>query len=407
MKILVALPYSPYPVERGTGRLIMNLIDGLSSRHEVILSTMTLSTENLKRLDEIKRPSVEIAAMVAPHRRSFFHKIFYKLKNIYSSIFHSIPREVSYAAPEPFLGLIRDTVEVEDVDLVIANYWHLFRLPGMLPGHPVVLLTHDLDHLVSREKKGGGNTGQKESREFRMRESIEKLAYREYPAIIAVTEKDADTLRGMPYLAGKTIVDLPASMDLDEFSPVFCDRRRGTLLFLGQFSSDFNEDALRYMLDDIFPIILEKSPGTVLRVVGEGIPEDILRRGRDNVIFAGYVRDIRKELGECSAMVLPLRFAGGIRIRMLEAAAMGVAVVSTDEGVSGMGLTDGREYHQGDSPAEFAEKACNLLLDHKLAEATGKNARAWAEQHISGETYPERLDIMISKLSGAIEKVVE
>ncbi|MBU8923155.1 MAG: glycosyltransferase family 4 protein [Bacteroidales bacterium] len=403
MKILIALPYSPYPVERGTGRLIMNLIDGLSSRHEVILSTMTLSTTDLDRLGDIRRQSVNLAAMVAPHRRSFLHRIFYKLKNMSISMIHSIPREVSYAAPAVFLELIRSVAEAEDVDLVIANYWHLFRLPSLMDGRPVVLLTHDLDYLVKREN-GAERTGNRESR---MRESIEKKAYEEYPAIITVTEKDADTLKKMPYLAGKSIVGLPASMDLNEFSPAFHERLKDTLLFPGLFSSDFNEDALRYMLDDIFPIILKKRPGTVLRVVGMGVPEDILKQRHDHVIFAGYAEDIRKELGECSAMVLPLRFAGGIRIRMLEAAAMGVSVVSTDAGVSGMGLTDGKEYLKADSPAEFAEKTCRLLEDRELAVNTGINVRAWAELHISGDTYPERLDIMLSKLFGAKGQVVE
>jgi glycosyltransferase involved in cell wall biosynthesis len=407
MKILIALPYTPYPVERGTGRLIINLIDGLSTRHDVILSTMTLSMEGLKRLEEIRSPSVKIAAMVAPHRRSLFHRIFYKLKYIYCSVFRSIPTEVSYAAPGPFLRLISEIAEAENVDLVIANYWHLFKLPNLLPGRRVALLTHDLDYLVSREKGGAGRPGQKLSREVRMREKIEKLAYREYPAIITVTKKDADTLKRMPDLEGKTIIDLPVSMDLDEFSPVFHDRLDSTLLFMGHLASDFNEDALRYLLDDIFPIILRKCPETILRVVGDGVPDDILGRKYDNVVFAGHVRDIRKELGECTVMILPLRFAGGIRIRMLEAAAMGVAVVSTGEGVSGIELTEGREYHQGDSPEEIAEKTCSLLLDKNLVMLTGKNARAWAEQHISGETSPDRLETMIAELSGAAEKVLE
>jgi glycosyltransferase involved in cell wall biosynthesis len=97
-------------------------------------------------------------------------------------------------------------------------------------------------------------------------------------------------------------------------------------------------------------------------------------------------------------MVLPLRFGGGVRIRMLEAAAMGTPVVSTPDGVKGLNLKEGREYLEAATAEEFAGAVVRLLQDEALAREIGKNARLWAERNISSATYPDRLNQVLNRM---------
>ena len=399
MKILVVLPYSPFPVRRGTGRLMISLIEGLSSAHEVVFATMTFSLRESRALEAALGARIKTRSMVAPNKSGMGGKIYHRLKNAILAVFALVPMEVSYAAPGKFLDFIKSVAVEEDVDLILASYWHLYRLPERLPSFRNVLLTHDIDFLIGPAKAAlAGSLPGRIARRWDsfLRARIEKKAYKAFDAVLTVTGRDAGALEKSGFAAGKKILPLPLALDLERFAPPDNARDRDRILMTGTFHSDFNDDALRYFIGDVFPAVLEKRPSAVLQVVGEGVAADIIGNSGRNIEFLGYVEDIRDSLARCSLLVLPLRFAGGVRIRMMEAAAMAVPVVSTPAGVEGMGLEAGREYQEASGAAEMAGRITELLDDVDLAARTGLNARSWAERNISMKDYGERLDRLIS-----------
>jgi glycosyltransferase involved in cell wall biosynthesis len=400
MRIIVALPFAPWPITKGTDRLIMNLLDGLAVNHDVVLVAMTLSRGDLERLREIERPRIAVRAILAPHRRSAFHRVYRKARNVAMAVLAGVPAPVSYAAPEELLRLIARAAAEWRADLVLASYWHLYRLSGLVEHSTLVLVTHDLDFAVSpgRLKVLHGLPRFISARRLRALERIERKAYERYDTILTVTPSDAETLARHPVAAGKAIYPLPLALDLVSFNPAAFERGRNTILFMGAVNADFNRDALRYFAGQIFPLILAKNPEARVEVVGHGADPSLRADAGPGVSFAGGVADIRPYLGGCSVMVLPLRFCGGVRIRMMEAAAMGTPVVSTPVGVAGMGLEAGRDYVEAESPAEMAEAILRLLADDGEARRLGANARRWAEEHISMESYPARLEALLAAI---------
>jgi glycosyltransferase involved in cell wall biosynthesis len=402
MKIVVTVPYTPWPVTRGTGRLIVNLVQGLSKRHEVILVTMTLSRDELERLKELERPGVKVRAMIAPHRKGASGKLLRKVRNVIFDFMRGIPQDVSYSAPPEFLRLIAETAEESSADLVLASYWHMYRLSDYVGDTRLALVTHDMDYVVNRERLKLQCTGSariKSEKEAARLERIETEAYRRFDTILTVTASDADVLRGIPAYDGKKILPLPLALDLSVFSPGEYEREANRILFLGSFHSDFNRDALRYFTSDVFPQVRSEVPGAVLEVVGHGVDDELRASAGKGVEFAGGVEDIKPYLGRCSLTVLPLRFSGGVRIRMMEAAAMGTPVVSTPAGVAGMGLTPGIEYLEAADTAAMAGSIVSLLRDGEEAARLGGNARRWAERGLSMDNYPDRLEAMLDSLT--------
>ncbi len=399
VKIVVALPYAPWPVRMGLDRLVMNLLVGLSARHEVVLVTMAYDRGQLARLAEIETPRIAVRAIVAPNRRSALHRAAYKARNAAAMILARTPMQVSYAAPLELLRLIAATARSERADLVLAAYWHLYRLPEMLPEARLALVTMDLDFLVhpgriERARRGAARA--KESARTRLLERVELEAYARFDTILTVTGADAAVLRAHPAASGKAVHALPLALDLSAFSPGAYEREHGRVVFPGSFAADFNRDALRYLLADVWPLVRERNPRATLEVVGLGVDGASRASAGAGVEFAGGVDDIRPHLGKCSVLVLPLRFGGGVRIRMMEAAAMATPVVSTPIGVAGMGLETGREYLEAANQREMAEAIARLLADPAEAARLGRGARAWAERNISMETYPDRLDALIA-----------
>ncbi|MBN1884625.1 MAG: glycosyltransferase [Candidatus Krumholzibacteriota bacterium] len=398
MKILLALSWAPWPVRRGTDRLMMNLAGGLAKGHEVFLVTMALDRAGLREVEDAAQTGVRVRAILAPNRRSALHRAAYRVRNAALRRLARVPRQTLYAAPPAFLDAVRRTARVEAIDAVIASYWHLYRLAGTTGAPIEALLTHDIDFRVHEERIARGLSTLPPG-EAERRERIEREAYRRYRRIVTVTPRDAETLKELDETRGATILPLPLAMDLDRFRPGGGRRETDTILLLGSFDADFNRDALSFFARDVLPIVRRTRPTARLLVVGHHANGDLRREAGGGVEFAGGVPDIRLHLASCALMVLPLRFGGGVRIRMMEAAAMGTPVVSTGIGVGGMGLVPGREYLEANDPAAMAEAVVSLLDDGDLAARIGLGARNWAERTISMADYPERLDRMLDRLS--------
>jgi glycosyltransferase involved in cell wall biosynthesis len=401
MKILIALSYAPYPVKRGTDRLVMNLVEGLSKRHEVALVTMTLEREEEEILRRIERDNITVRSILAPNRRSPLHRLYYKSRNKILSHLKNIPEQTLYAAPPAYIRLVEEVSRREGSELVLAFYWHLHGLPSALPGVPVAIATQDVDFLVHPrrlERIKGRMARAFAAAESKKRERVERLAYEKASMILTVTDRDRDTLRQL-YGHDTTIETLPLAMDLESYRPGAGEREENLVLSIGAYDADFNRDALEYFLAEIFPRCRERNGRIRLEVVGQGVDDELRSLAGPGVEFLGRVEDIRPHISRCSIMVLPLRYGGGVRIRMMEAAAMGAPVVSTPVGVAGMGLVKERDYVEASSSEEMVERIVDLLGNPQRAREIGRNARAWAEETLSMDDYPERLDRLFDLLA--------
>ncbi|MFO7914284.1 MAG: glycosyltransferase family 4 protein [Candidatus Krumholzibacteriales bacterium] len=401
MKILIALSFSPWPVTRGTDRLIVNLLRGLSRRHQVKLVTMVLERKGISALRELEGDGITVEAMLAPQRKSVFHRVTLKFWNLLRSAVMRIPVQTLYAAPTSYLNLVAGTARNWNPDLTIVNYWHLWELAEMLGGSEKALLTHDLDFMNYPERiraENGRVRKMLSGYNFRIKTEAEMKAYRSFDRILTVTGKEAAELEQYLDETGKKIIPLPMAMDLEQFKPEESERPGNFILLMGVFYSDFNRDSLMYFLERIFPKIIGRKPDARLEIVGPGVPEGVADSLYERGVVRGRVDDIAVYLRDCAVMVLPLRFAAGVRIRMLEAAAAGTPVVSTSAGVAGLEIRSGVEYIQADDPDEFSARVVELLEDRQLAVRIGMGARKWAEENISLSSYPDRLDAVLERL---------
>ena len=408
MKILLPLPYTPFPVRKGTDRLMLSLIEGLSARHEVILATMTLNRGEDELLAGIERQNVTVRSIMAPNRRNAISRMAYKIRNTIVSVCSDVPMDVLYAAPDEFLNLIGEFAFREDVDLILPSYWHLYRLPGLLQNRKIALITHDIDFSVHGERLRHAEKGrhkQSLAADVRRKERIEREAYRRFKVIVTLTGRDREILLNDPEFSDKPVVTLPLAVNLEQFRPGDGERDRDRILFLGYLDSDFNKDALGWFVDDVLPAVRRDRPEAILEIVGHGGDSTLRQRlDRPGVLLSGGVADIRPHLQRCSLLILPLRFGGGVRIRMMEAAAMGVPVVSTPEGIAGFDLADGEEYLEAAEAAGMAEAVLKILGDRELATAISRNVRSWAEENISMSNYPDRLDAFLDELNESFYK---
>ena len=134
-----------------------------------------------------------------------------------------------------------------------------------------------------------------------------------------------------------------------------------------------------YFIKEIWPRIAEANPQARCKIIGGSPPASLTSLAGPRIEFTGFVPDLRPHLAEAAAVVVPLRIGGGTRLKIVEAMAMGKAIVSTSLGAEGIEAVDGRDILIADEPAAFADAAGRLLNEPGLAAQIGDSARQLSE----------------------------
>jgi glycosyltransferase involved in cell wall biosynthesis len=225
----------------------------------------------------------------------------------------------------------------------------------------------------------------------RKMESFEREVLRQADWVTLVTELDAEQVRAWG-VQKTSLVENGA--DVDQFVPLEGKCDSDEVLFLAALDWYPNLDALDYLLKDILPLIQQASPSARLRIVGRrppaGLKERIARC--PGVEFVGEVADVRPFLTRAAVVAVPLRIGGGSRIKILEALAMGKAVVSTSIGAEGLAVKDGVHLLLADAPADFAARTVTLLKSPEERLRLGENGRRLVVDRYSWDRIAELLD---------------
>ena len=180
-----------------------------------------------------------------------------------------------------------------------------------------------------------------------------------------------------PELAARMKPGLRAGIDTTRYDFRPRGREPFTLLFLGSWRHDPNRIALDWFIRHVMPLILAEEPKARLVVVGsDPPPEHTYADYAGHMEMVGFVEDVREPLARCSVFVCPILSGSGVRVKLLEAFAAGIPVVSTKVGAEGLAVKDGEFCALADEPAEFAGRVLALLRDPESAAALAERARA-------------------------------
>jgi len=202
--------------------------------------------------------------------------------------------------------------------------------------------------------------------------------------VVSVSHADRQALQRL--LPGLEVAVVPNGVDLAFYRPGVVppapDLGAHALVFTGKMDYRPNVDAVLWFADAVLPLILREMEDVRFYVVGQQPHARLLPlAARPAITITGRVPDVRPYIAGAGVYVVPLRIGGGTRLKVLEAMAMGQAIVSTRLGCDGFPFEDGREVRFADEPGAFAETVMSLLRDRKAAAALGRVARAHVEAH--------------------------
>jgi len=200
-------------------------------------------------------------------------------------------------------------------------------------------------------------------------------------------------------LLGCTHVETIANgVDTSYFCPTDEEPEFANLLFTGAMSYRPNAEAVQHLAANILPLVLRELPQAKLHVVGNEPPKQVRDLASEHVVVHGLVPDMRVYHRQAAVVVVPLLRGGGTKLKVLEAAAMGKAIVTTSIGADGLAFRDGEELIVADDPAAFARAVASLARDRAAQRRLGARARQASLQY-DWERIGQRLISVVDALA--------
>ncbi|MBY0503620.1 MAG: glycosyltransferase [Bryobacteraceae bacterium] len=297
------------------------------------------------------------------------------------------PHAVREFSSQELEWLIHRQIYLQRIDVLQLEYTNLGQYAGEYQRLLNAVFEHDVyfQSIARGLRQPGGKFGKLPAAfEYLRALRFELNMLRQVDQAQVCTQANRDYLLSFaPELAGKLDAGLRAGIRCRSYDYMEDGREPDTLLFIGSFRHQPNQEALFWFLREVFWRILAERPQTKLVIVGSDPPDrhalPHVATGEDPIIIRGRVGDVREPLAQYAAFICPILAGSGVRVKLLESFAAGIPAVSTYIGAEGLATRDGEFCKLADDPAEFARHALHLLANPLLAREMTRRARAEVE----------------------------
>lgn len=319
----------------------------------------------------------------------------------FESLFSLLPYAVTRFRSDVLRDLIVRRLHGQKYELILCDLPHsIINVPKML-SIPVVINAHNVEHLVlQRYLAYERNLIRKayawlEARKLRR---WERYAYSRANLAMVCSQYDKFLIKSLCSKVPVAVV--PNVVNVERYAPSG-NGNGSRLLYTGGMDWYPNRDAVEFFVFRVLPQLRTLRDKVSFTVAGRNPPHGFLKRLTRvaGVEFTGTVPDMRDEIAKATICVVPLRIGSGTRLKILEAAAMAKAIVSTNVGAEGLEFVDGEEIILADEPQAIAQAIAGLLDDPPRRRKLGWAARKRVEQQYSLPVLQTALRNALAKLT--------
>jgi len=377
-RILALTSRVPWPPREGHQLRSYHVLDALASRHDVHLLSCLRGDDVPDAGAALRDKLAGFDAFPIPVEHSRATLLHALLKG---TLTHTPFVVAKYGIP----ALKRRVAELAgSFDLIHVDMLPLMAHVPADIGLPVFLNAHNVEHRLLEART---SVEPRLAARMYLRTQVSRLraferdACRRASAVLACSEDDAKQLRQMAPATAIHVV--PNGVDLEHNQPDATMPKPTQMVFVGQMGWFPNRDGVEWFFADILPRILKHRADAQFVLVGKQAGLEVPDALRPHVELAGFVTDVRRPVLESAVYVVPLRAGSGTRLKVLEAMALGKAIVSTHIGAEGIELEPDRDALFADDAEDFAQAVLSLFDDPTRAARLGAAARLAAERRYS------------------------
>jgi glycosyltransferase involved in cell wall biosynthesis len=374
MRILYIATQYPLPVNNGVKMRVWSLLRAIASAgHEIMLATFA-DPDDADSTENELRAVCKDCEIIRRRTESMSGSTNYLAR--LAGVLSSSPFTINRCRSDEMRTALERRLNTGAFDLVLCdNVFTTVNLPPTLL--PILLNSHNLEHLVLQryaEQESNPAKALYARTEAAKLRRFEVAACKRAALVMVCSRLDGEILERLcPGL--KTAV-VPNVVDVRDYE-MATDEDPDTIVYQGGMDWLPNRDALYYFVRTILPLIQKEIPNVRLIAAGRNPPPEFRARFADvsALKFTGTLPDLRPVVAKAAVSIVPLRVGSGTRLKILESAALGKAIISTTIGVEGLDFVPGKEILVEDDPDAFASNVIELLRDPARRKAMGQAAR--------------------------------
>jgi glycosyltransferase involved in cell wall biosynthesis len=398
LRLLWTLPYLPWPITSGGKARQFHLLRQLAERGHAI--TLLVQTKSPADEAVLRTLAPMLDELIILPRRPLKHPV-----TLWHAATSRLPLLATVNGYAPALSARFEQLLDQgswDVVQVEHSYGHApFQAALQRRGQPFVMTEHNVESELGAATYGKwpavlrGLARYDQARARRWEREVLSQA----EAVIAVTESDARTLGA---LSGRPTHVVANGVDTRAFAGVTPDAASRTALFVGTYEYAPNVDAVEWALTAVWPLVWAQAPDLRFRVCGHGLPESWRQRFPDpRIVWQGYVPDLTEVQSQSAAFLAPLRAGGGSKLKVLEAMAASLPLVTTPEGLTGLAAQDGAHARVASTPQDLAQALIDTLTQPESARHMGLAARAHVTAHFDWARSAAQLEAVYASVMSA------
>lgn len=389
-RILQICKKTPYPAKDGESIAIHTIGKGFLELGQE-LEVLAISTEKHPFLLE-KLPS-ELSA------QAHYHSVFVDTSlrpwdafcNLWTSKSYNIER---FDSPELHQRLA-EILQARSFDIIQLEGLYLAPYIPTLRKYSQALLVMRSHNVEAEIWQRLGQQEKNPIKAWYLRLLAKRLANYEqqkltdYDALVPISEKDADFFRE----AGCTcpLLTIPTAVDSEKLQIDKSKIQWPSLFHIGALDWMPNQEGLLWFLREVWPKLREAYPELRFFLAGRNTPEQFFQLNIPGLEVLGEVEDAVEFMNSKAIMVVPLHSGSGMRIKIIEALALGKTVVSTSIGLEGIGARHGQELLVADTAQEFAQALLSCLGNKSYSEGLGRAACNYVREYYDNKKLSAKL----------------
>jgi glycosyltransferase involved in cell wall biosynthesis len=268
-------------------------------------------------------------------------------------------------------------------------------------GTPLVVDEHNIEYELYRRLYEGERSLLRRAfngLEYLRMRRIEEQCWKSADACVVTSSREEPSVKAI--VASTPTAVVPNGVDLDYFAAWTGETRPYSVVFNGVLNYRPNLDAATHLVDEVWPLVLERCPPARLVLVGRAPDRTAEALRRPTVDVVGSVPDIRPYIGGAEVVAVPIRMGGGTRLKVVEALSMAKPMVSTSLGCEGLAVRDGEHLLIADDAETFARRILELFDDAELRRRLSSGSRILAEERYSWRLAGDRLQALYQQVIG-------